>query len=149
MNIDGIKADLQMIGSRIVRLDIKNDYAFFDLQDKDVTREIDVRYKLSDPFFPDEKEEVLAGSVMLYINVAVSNAENEILVDLQMEGCFVSDSTNEENLRTMVSVNGTAALYSIARGIISNITSQMCENGTIIIPMLNMYEMKEKTEGDE
>ncbi|MEG1470311.1 MAG: hypothetical protein RSC31_06670 [Anaerovoracaceae bacterium] len=65
---------------------------------------------------------------------------------MEIEGCFELESSNDENLlKEMLQINGSAALYSVARGIISSVTSHMCTNGTVLIPMLNMYELKSES----
>lgn len=52
-------------------------------------------------------------------------------------------------LNMMLAVNGCAALYSIGRGIISDITSQMSMegSGTILLPMINTFELRENSKG--
>lgn len=145
MNGSEIKARLQMLGSRIIKLDIKNDFVYVDLEDEDIERTLDVSYELSDPITFDDG--TLAGKVVMSITACVENMEHLMKVHLELEGCFIFDEDGtEEELREMLSISGTAAIYSIARGIISGITSQTCANGTLLLPMVNMFELKKKQE---
>lgn len=144
MNGSEIKANLQMWGDRIVKLDIENDFIYVDLEDDNIQRELNVSYELGEPFYIDD---ILAGKVLMTIEAQVKNEDELMKIHLQLEGCFViSEGSTDEELREMLSVSGTAALYSIARGIISGITSQTCINGTLLLPMINMFELKNKSE---
>lgn len=146
MDISKIKAKLQMVGSRILRLDIKNDFVFIDETKGEVSRQIDVSYKLGDVFTLDEEEKSIAGNITIVIEIQITSKNNRADIGLEIEGCFELESSNDENLlKEMLQINGSAALYSVARGIISSVTSHMCTNGTVLIPMLNMYELKSES----
>lgn len=147
MNINEIKADLQIIGSKIERLNIENSFVYIDLVDSDIKREIGASYKISKPYILDDEDETIAANLMLTVNLEISDGTYSAKVDMDLEGCFVLENSKDEKaLLDMLPVNGCAALYSIARGIISSVTSHMCVNGTIIIPMINAYEFVEKTD---
>lgn len=145
MNTHEVRADFQLLGTRIVELKVSNDFVYVDLNDEDIERTIEVSYDLDTPFrFDDGK---LAGKAI--VEIVASLKKEELLMDVQLilEGCFVlEDDDAEETLNEMLATSGTAALYSIGRGIISGITSQVCVNGTLLLPMVNMFELKEKTE---
>ena len=150
MDVNEIKAPFQIIGDRIKKLEIENDFVFIDLTDEGIKREIGVSYEVSDPFILDDSEETFAGQVMMYIDLEVSDDECKACISLELEGCFIIDEPNsEEVLREMLPINGCAALYSIARGIISSVTSHMCGNGSILIPMINTFELRDSIEEDE
>lgn len=148
MDINTIKADLQMIGSRIIDLKIKNDFVFLDLNSENIRKGIDITHEISESYYLDEN--LLGRNLILDINLAIKDVvdeeEVELCINLSLEGCFsISSGGTEEELEAMVGVNGVAALYSIARGIISSITSQTCANGTITLPMINAYEMQNQS----
>ncbi len=47
MNIEKAKADLQMVGSRIISLDMKNMFVFIANTDENISRKIDVSYRIN------------------------------------------------------------------------------------------------------
>ena len=144
MNIENIKANLQIIGTRIAKLNISNDFVYIDLDDENISREIDVSYELSPAFAVKDKENLTTQNILMYVRLKVTDDELQANIDLDLEGGFIFDGTDKEQLRDMLTVNGTATLYSIARGIISSITSHMCTNGTLLLPMINMFRLREE-----
>jgi len=145
MNSSEIKAKFQMIGNRIINLNIDNSFIYVDLEDDSIERSLDVSYELGEPFYFEDG--ILGGNVIMYIEVRFESEDCLMEVHLEIEGCFSIDAGGtEEELKEMLSVSGTAALYSIARGIISGVTSQTCTNGTLLLPMINMFELRKKTE---
>ena len=152
MNINEIVSDFQIVGHRIQALSLENDFAYFDPGDEKLCREVNVTYQLSDPFDFDDDKDSIGGAVTLYIDVSVYDEEKSATVHLELEGGFsLNGSRDAEQLRSMLEVNGCAALYSIARGIIAGVTSQMSVNGTstILIPMINTFELRDSAEEDE
>lgn len=147
MDINTIKAKLQMIGNRIIGLNIENDFVFLDLNSENIQREINVTHDISDSYFIEEN--ILARNLMMDIDLKISDIVEgdtlELCVNLKIEGGFcIDESGTDEDLIDLIEVSGTAALYSIARGVISSITSQTCTNGTILLPMINMFELKKQ-----
>ena len=64
-------------------------------------------------------------------------------VKIYIQGCFTdSADISESSFREMLGLNGCAALYSIARAQIINLTSQAMNGGQLILPMINFFEMK-------
>ena len=144
MNTEKAKANLQMVGSRIVSLNIKNMFVFMANTDENINRKIDVSYTVDDPFAHPAGQGEYMCTVRLNIAVEIEYENKKATITLVTEGAFVSEENNKDTLKEMSSINGAAALYSIARGIIASITSQMCEGGGVLIPMLNIYEMNKK-----
>lgn len=146
MNIEKAQATLQMVGSRIVSLDIKNMFVFLENTDEEIERSIDVSYNVDKPFQPKAGNGEFMCTIRLNINVKVKKDKNEANISLITEGAFISTTNDKDELKEMTQINGTAALYSVARGIIASITGQMCEGGTVLVPMLNIYEMNKMIE---
>ena len=150
MNIQDIKADFQILGYRIVNLNVSNDFIFLDLGSDDINKEIDVKYQLSGPFDFEDDANSIGGAVTLLIEAHIYDGEKQISINLAIEGGFsLNDSRDTNKLKEMLKVNGCAALYSIGRSIIMGATSQMCINGTITIPMVNTFKMSEIAKSDE
>ena len=145
MNINEIASDFQILGHSIKCFNIVNEFVYLDPADSSVSREFNVSYELSEPFDNDSDKEAICGAVTLFIDVTISNEENTSSVHLELEGGFMLKNCREsEKLNEMLAVNGCAALYSIGRGIISGVTSQMSIDGTgtIMLPMINTFELR-------
>ena len=69
-------------------------------------------------------------------------------LNMDIQGCFkASQETSKEEFNKMLSINGCAALFSIARSIIVSVTSQSLVQGSILLPMVNIFNLrKEKLE---
>ena len=64
MNIENITAGFQLIGTRIAKLTIDNEFTSIDVNDESVTREIDVSYDVSPVFSVNG---LMAQNIMMYI----------------------------------------------------------------------------------
>jgi len=146
MNVENIKANLQLVGTRISKLSVENDFVELNLNDESINRGIDVSYKTSQLYTVENEPDFLAGNILMDIKVGISDRIKNLSLELELEGCFVLDSKDEDKMKEMLSVNGTAALYSIARGIVSSVTSHICTNGTVILPMINVFRLKKEDE---
>lgn len=150
MNIQDVISDFQIVGYRIKQLSLTNDFVFFDPESENVTREIDVQYEISDPYYYEDDENAIGGTVVLYIDVNVFDDEEKIAINLELEGGFCqNDNKDIELFKNMLEINGCASLYSIGRGIVTSVTSQMCVNGTVTIPMINTFKLKEKRDTED
>lgn len=81
--------------------------------------------------------------ISLEMKIIVYVEENEKLskIDLEIVGAFSAPiSMPEETFKKMSLINGGAALYSIARGKIENLTAMTYKNGKITLPMVNIME---------
>lgn len=149
MNINEIVSDFQILGHSIKALSIENDFIYMDATDDSLKREINVSYELREPFDVEFEKDSIGGAVKLYIDTRTFNEECTASIHLELEGGFVlKGSKDDEQLRNMLAVNGCAALYSIGRGIISGITSQMAVDGTgtIMLPMINAFELRSESD---
>ena len=64
---------------------------------------------------------------------------------LVLNGCFKDvKGINKEDFIKLLSINGGAALYSVARSIIISISAQSVVSGSIILPMINVFKLNEK-----
>ena len=148
MDINSITSDFQILGHSIKALELNNDFIVFDTTNENITREIDVKYAIGDHFELDDNQDSIGGTVTLYTEVKITNDDKTASIHLELEGGFaLINSKDKERLDSMLAINGCAALYSISRGIIASITSQMAANGygTILIPMINTFELKADT----
>ena len=144
MKVEQITSDFQILGSSIKSFHIDNDFVRMS---KDIEKEIDVSYTIDAPIqLGEEESDPLAGIVHLLIDIHIFDNELEAKLNLETEGCFIlENSRDEKELEKMLAISGPAALYSLSRGFISSVTSQMCLNGTIMIPMVNLVEFRNAT----
>ena len=151
MNVNGIKSDFQFVGSSIIRLSVSNDFVAFP-DSSALDKNIDVSYDILET---SKDEDNIWGTIDLYIECSVSDCnsnENEAnsvcTISLSINGCFIDNpSLDETTFKKMLSVNGCAALYSIARSFIMSVSSQLSVNCNITLPMINTFKLVEKSEG--
>ena len=146
MNTETIKSEFQFIGNSIEALNIHND--FIMLPDDGLTKQIDVSYAIKNI---SKDKDGIWGIVNLYVDCSLvsdkkdeSDEQGEFKIGLILNGCFTDkkDISNEE-FEKMLKINGCAAMYSIARSIIIGISSQSVVDGSIILPMINVFKLHE------
>ena len=104
----------------------------------------DVKVAVSKLSLSDDETEKL-GKVRLTLDGSYSVPDNtdaklEYHIVLIGEFC-TSASTKDEDFTASLWLNGSTALYSIARGKIETISTTVLNNGKIILPMVNMMEL--------
>ncbi len=146
MNIETIQSNFQFIGNTIRELNIHND--FVNLPKEDAKREFDVSYDIESITIEDNEA---WGIINLYVNCSVTSTTtddddkpDEYEISLVLNGCFKDDITNEDKFKEMLEINGCAVLYSIARSIITSVSSLTLFDGSITLPMINVFEMIKK-----
>ena len=89
-------------------------------------------------------DEYKSGGMHFFVNVAVGDKEDSqksFNLKLVLFGIFkTSVDMTDKDFEGRIKVNGSAALYSIARGIIINISSQAFVEGKITLPLVNFVE---------
>lgn len=143
MDVKNSMSDFQFIGNTIKKLELYNNY--ISLNDvKELNKCINVDYKI-DEIDDDADEKYVYGTLTLFIDVDVSEG---LQLNMDIQGCFkASQETSKEEFNKMLSINGCAALFSIARSIIVSVTSQSLVQGSILLPMVNIFNLrKEKLE---
>lgn len=64
---------------------------------------------------------------------------------LEMHGGFASEKTttmSEQDFAERLEINGTVALYSIARSIVLSVTSQANMGESVMLPMINVFHLR-------
>lgn len=149
MKTDQALATIQLLGTSIKQLKIENDFIYFR-DDDETEKEIDVQYQIED-IVVDEEEHVLLGTILLMIDIQIKRQEEQMKLELAIQGGFTTlkldePEKNRESFKKLLSLNGCASLYSIARGIVSSVTSQAFMGETIMLPMINVFKLKEEKE---
>jgi len=150
MNTNNIESNFQLLGTRILQLNIDNDFIGINNDSTELTREYDVTYDLGDSFQLSDGSSDLAALLEMDITVNITCGEKKLELFLLIEGCFMQDmSVDSTQQKTMMEVNGCATLYSIARSVIISVTSQICGNGTIILPMINIFHLRDEIDKEK
>ena len=148
MNIEKIASTFQLVGSRILKVSIDN--SFFEITNSiPAKKTIDVNYEI---LSISREEESIYGVMKLYIKSKISTKskdENEVgprkyKFDLVIEGCFTDTlEIDDKKFESYLRINGSAALYSIARGFILGTSAQTLLSGQVMLPMANFVQMEE------
>jgi len=140
---DLIKSPFQLMDNRISKLEINNQLVSFNQEC--LIREISkLDYAITDI---DESGDNLIGVLHLTIELKGKIDEKEAFsIILNIEGAFEGnkENLNKEQFTKMLELNGSTALYSIARGIIISVSSLCVIDGQIRLPMINMYDLYDK-----
>ena len=148
MKTENIQADFQLVGHRILKLDLVNNFLSLE-NNEDLEREYELDYDIKDT---NKTEKSIIGVIVLSVSCRVHDESGkEIRVDMAIEGCFYSQSlvSDEATFHEMLSINGSASLYSIARATIVSLTSQALYGGEVLLPMINTYKLKLQKEENE
>ena len=119
--------------------------------------DIDILMKLAH-FYDVSLEELLDGQRNEMANNTEStalkvaefeNEEKKMKLGMELHGCFQSNEvaeTWEKEFRELLQINGTAALYSVARGLVMSITGQSYTGENIVLPMVNVFRLHGENE---
>ena len=152
MDTKNVQSSIQLIGTSIVALNIRNDLVVYG-ERMDGKKTIDVSYAVRDIRLsndPSRKSGVLDLSVVLSAEINGSNFS----LEMTMRGFFEIDAACDDvRFTEILEINGCAALYSMARASISCISTQMFSVGNIVLPMVNFIHFRklqeqEKTNSD-
>ena len=131
-----IMASFQMIGSRIVSLNLKNDSIYssiinFGKKELDISHQI-VSFEI--------QEDQYVGVIRLNVSVKIKQGKARYSLKLVVEGGFWAskESIEKETFEQMLSLNGIASLYGIARAHICSISAQCFTDGSVILPMIDV-----------
>lgn len=140
-----IQSDFQMIGNQIISISLKNN--FLELPDSEnLNLEMSAEYEIESTIKHDS---CYIGVINLTVKAEAKEKgkKKKISITICISGGFGdSHPENEESFRNMLSLNGCAALYSIARAQVISLSSQSMNGGQLILPMINVFKMKEKKE---
>ena len=94
------------------------------------------------------------GSVELDIKVKLEGTDSssglKADIHLIIEGGFSApEAMSDDDFKSMLEINGSAALYSIARAYIISVTSQSFARGSVILPMVNFFPLENQSESQK
>ncbi len=145
MNAENIKSGFQLLATSIKTIDFINSFTYYE-DNEEIERNFDVTYEIDD-ISHDDEEDTIMGTISLNVIAMVKNKEAEMKFNLVIQGCFISEEDiKTEDFKNMLEINGCATLYSIARSIVLNISSQACFGAHVLLPMINLFKLKDKKE---
>ena len=132
-----IIAKFQMLGSRIVSLNVRNNSlssSVIGLGKKNL--------ELSHEIISCENhEDIFLGIIHLNVGVKIKQDKLQYTLKLVLEGGFSApQEMGEAMFRKMLSLNGIASLYGIARAHICSISSQSFTDGSLVLPMIDVTQ---------
>ena len=141
-------SEFQIIGTSVKNLRIKNDFIVLE-NDNRIKRKFDLSHFVS-PICEIEEGKILSGTVTLNVSIKISNNKKRYKLDMSIEGCFNAPAKIEkEAFSELLQINGLAALYSIARGIVQSVSSQTLVCGSVLLPMVNVLAYSKSIKEDE
>ena len=139
MEAKKLMSSFQLMGSRVIKFNLSNDFIGLESVRPD---KCDVSYSVKEI---EKDDEVIMGVIQLDVKASIKGkgkAKNSC--SLSMEGGFCAPvEMPEESFITMLEINGTASLYSLARAFIANTTSLATTSGHIVLPMINTIQLVE------
>lgn len=147
MDYSTVMSDFQLQGTRILNLDVKND--FINIFDS-AALATNVSIGNVEPEIKTNGDK-LESVFVLQISVTAKDlgSSRTITINLSIEGLFTSKNNDKDLFRQMLLLNGNTALYSIARAHIITISSLVCNRGDIVLPMINFVEMLKAKQNQE
>lgn len=128
-----------IIGSRIVHLDF--DSSIFTFEDNDFDKTVGYKIEMNNVGKTDTG---LYGEVVLMIEVHLDGKDDakghNATIHLTIEGGFhAPEEMGDDEFKSMLQINGAAALYSIARSYLISVTAQSFVRGNILLPLVNFF----------
>lgn len=146
MDTEKIKAGFQLIATSIKTIEFSNTFISFQQDEEELKKSFDVSYEVDEIFIENQQQTIL-GTITLEVTALIESTEAEMKFEMAIQGCFASEENlEEEAFRNMLELNGCATLYSIARAMILSISSQACYGAHILLPMINVFKLKDSTE---
>ena len=137
MKIDNnILAQFQMLGSRIVSLNLKNDFLSSECIQSG-KKNLDISHEII--AIDQQEDKTYLGVIQLHVSVRIGLEKLRYTLKIILEGGFCAPhEIGEEAFKKMLSINGLAALYGIARAQVRSISSQVFADGGVLLPMIDV-----------
>lgn len=137
MKIDNkILAQFQMLGSRIVSINLKNDFLSANCLDSG-KKMLDLSHEIIG--IDQQEDNNFVGVIRLHVAVRVKEEKQKYSLKIILEGGFLApEEMGKEEFEKMLSINGLTALYGIARAQVRSISSQVFADGGVLLPMIDV-----------
>lgn len=141
MNEKTIESPFQFLRNDITNIKFKNKL-YIAPNDATLSRRFDIDYKIGEIKTENDKKYAVIG--MFFNMIIEENETNEELLnfDLDLEGLFCAPAdTTDDLFKAALELNGLTALYGVARGHISTISSSVTGIERITLPMINIKNL--------
>lgn len=137
MKVDNkIMAQFQMLGSRIVSINLKNDFLSANCLDSG-KKWLDLSHAIVG--IDQQEDNSFLGVIQLHVAVRIKEEKQKYSLKIILEGGFYApEEMGKEGFERMLSINGLAALYGIARAQVRSISSQVFADGGVLLPMIDV-----------
>lgn len=138
MNTKKYEPSFQLVANSISKIDMRN--TIVNISDEEnLEKEFSVEIL---NLLIEEHDEYKTAGLDIEVKVSMFQSKEEeskkFEIIIVLNGVFVdSTKTSNEKLAEKLRINGSAALYSIARGCITNISSQALAQGKVVLPLVN------------
>lgn len=141
INVEKIKADFQIISSRVVK---------FELETKDYKEEkenINVSNTYDYEIIKLEEDEQLYYGVLQFKSCFAAKVKNKLLfkVNVIYEGIFAGkkEKLNMQDFKNMLELNGIVTLAHLTRAYVISCTALAGFNPPVRLPLINIHKLKE------
>ncbi len=140
MNTNKYEPIFQMVANSISKLNLTN--SIINLDDvQDLKREFSV---VINNLSIEDHDEYKSAGLDVNIKVTISEKTDDpkvFEIDMVSSGIFQADcNLSDDEFTEKLRINGVAALYSIARGAVTNISAQSLVSGKVVLPLVNFVE---------
>ena len=143
MDIKSVVSGFQFIGSSVKKVQITNDFITLP-PIENIKKRIDVDYVI-EHLGRDEKDNTIVSTIILSVHVIFRYEKKKLDIKFDIEGGFLAPyNMDDAHFERMLSTNGCATLYSIARAIIVSMSSQLLVSGCVYLPMINIFHLNEE-----
>lgn len=136
MELNHVSTGIELVGTTIKNISVENTIV-------DIEREAKRGFGLNinEPYF-EAVEDGFFSQMTIDFEITIEQSENQnFKMKLSLEGAFISeDRVDEKAFKQLVEINGAAAIIGMARGKIEAITSNIFNNGKIVIPFVNVID---------
>lgn len=141
MNTKQFQPTFQMVANTISEINISNTLInVSDSADLERTFSLDLK-KLEIEEHNTYKSAGLDVQVNVLIEEKAKESKKSFSLNMVIQGVFVDEKDiSNEDFENKLKLNGVAALFSIARGCITNISAQCLAEGKIILPLVNFMD---------
>ena len=132
MEFNLVVPGIELVGTTVKTLTIGN-----NIVDVEMEAKRSFGLNINEPHF-EETNDVFFAQMTIDFEIDIEQSENQnCQIQLSLEGAFISSSdVDKDTFRQLV----IAAIIGIARGKIETITSNVFNNGKIVIPFINVID---------
>lgn len=136
MELNLVTTGIELAGTTVKNISVEN--TIVDIE-KEAKRSFGIN--INEPYF-ETIEDSIFSQMTIEFEIEIEQSEDQkFKMKMVLEGAFLSRGKIEEkDFKQLVEVNGASAIIGIARGKIEAFTSNIFNNGKVVIPFVNVIE---------